>query len=156
VLRDNTADRVFYDGSINNAKEFLAFVKSPSNLFYFVMEENHMCGFVWLNHLECDTARIHFCGFKRKWGHIIQIGKWVLNQLIHMQNEFGFYLFDTFVGYTPANNRLAVKYNQNIGMVTVGVIPGLLLDYHNGRAVDGVVTYFNRQEASKSEDLYKG
>jgi hypothetical protein len=146
MVADGTAVTTFLDGSVTNRREFLAFMKNSLTILYIVARDGEPGALVWFNSLEARVARIHFCVFQSAWGTAVDPGRWVLDQLITMKGSNGDYLFDTFIGYTAAANRLAVRYSRKLGMKTVGVIPNLVWNQAAGKSEDGVVTYFTRGE----------
>jgi len=52
------------------------------------------------------------------------------------------------LGLTPADNKLAVKFLLKNNMTILGRVPGFLYDHRQGKSVDGILSYRQRQNAA--------
>jgi len=125
MINDGTAKVVFPDG-INNAEEFLSFMKSPFILPQLIFYKNEVAGFTWLSEVCKNSAVGNFCFFKPFWGYGIpeELGQLVLDYWFAFPGKDG-PLFDVIVGKTPEGNRKAIQYIQKIGFTILGAIPYL-------------------------------
>jgi len=135
---------VFYEVTIQNACDFLKMAKHPGTAFYFIFDGADNIGYTWLNRFENRTARQHFCVFKEYWGRSLDVGRFVLDKLIHMKTPDGEFLLDLLTGLVPAWNEKAIKFSLKCGGKTYGKIPNAIF---NGKASeDAVFIYYTRGE----------
>ena len=138
--------KVFYDGNVQTAEDFLDMMKYGQNKLFMIFMGNELAGIVWLNNFQRRSANIHFCLFKNAWGkESVSIGKAILKEFLYMKDSQG-YVFDVLIGETPANNRLAVKWIHESGMTVVGEIPNATWDYTIEKSIPSVISYAVRKK----------
>jgi len=140
---EGTCETVFCDGSINSKEEFLFAMKYGENELY-VVAENTIKGFVWLNRFESRLARIHFCFFKEAWGDTVRLGKFINSTLINMKDKDGEFLLDMILGYLPTSNRKTLSFLKRIGGQVVGEIPFGVWNKYKQKSESAIVLYYTR------------
>ncbi len=76
MVKDGTADTVFYEGTVSTREEFLASIKNRGTLLFILKVDDKIVGFTWLNRFENRTAHNHFVAFSEVWGkETVEIGK---------------------------------------------------------------------------------
>jgi len=144
---DGTLDTVFYESKIT-FPTFLAMFKNPDNALWVITDAGIPVGIVWLNNMRERSAQIHFCLFKEVWGEkSVEVGKWVVKELIHLKDRDGYFLFDVITGLTPTTIK-AAKWIFLTGMKKVGEVPNACWIDDQTTSVPGVVSYVTR-------DFYK-
>lgn len=146
IAEERQLEKLFYDGSIKTNEEFLNLMKYSANKLFLIFCDDEIAGIIWLNGFETRSAVLHFCLFRRFWGDkALFIGKATLNELLYMKDPEG-HIFDVLLGLTPANNKLAVRYIQKIGMNVAGELPKAIWDAKLQQSISGVVSYITREE----------
>lgn len=134
---------LFFDAQLPATLESLATSRSVS--FFsavFDRENGEPAGLFWLTAGPGDANLIHFCVFKKYWGSEARaMGRQVLGALLGMAAESGEALFPVIMGMTPANNKPAVRYAHDIGMLGAGTVPNVFYDAYESRRVAAVITY---------------
>lgn len=153
MVREGTADKVFYDGTVKSADDFLRMMRGRGNALYVVFEQAEPWGFCWLNHFKMKSARIHFCAFRPAWGRAHEYARGSMSQLINLRLADGSYWHDVFCGYTPETNKLAIRMLKQAGMKIVGTIPNKLWIASEKRTVGAVVSYFSRDCINMEQGL---
>lgn len=144
--KDGLDKIVFFDGFIQTADQFLFMAKSTGSLFYVLYDDEKVIGYAWLNRFESHTARMHYCTFADYWGHAIDIGKFVLKELIYLKDANGDFIWDLFKGIVPAWNERAVNFSLKCGGKKLGVLPGVIWNQEKQKSEDGIVIYYTRGE----------
>lgn len=142
IKEDGTLYTVFADRKVNAPRDFMATMKSSSNLVVFVVVDKKIQGFAWLNGCSDNHAFAHFCFFKESWGNSTEsMGKELLRYWMSFPGEKG-YLFDVIIGMIPEFNTRAQKFIEKLGFVRVGTIPKMA---RNGDdRVSSIISYFQR------------
>ncbi|NIW43344.1 MAG: hypothetical protein GWN14_00665 [candidate division Zixibacteria bacterium] len=73
----------------------------------------------------------------------MELGIETLRYWFGFKNDSQEYILDVILGFTPSNNRLAVRYIQKVGMHIVGEIPGIKFGVDSEGAV---LSYIKRSE----------
>ncbi|HEX9972294.1 MAG TPA: hypothetical protein VGD14_09505 [bacterium] len=144
TVADGLDKIVFYEGTIWNAEQFLKMVKHPGAAFYFIFDGVDNIGYVWLNRFENRTARQHFCVFKEYWGKTLDVGKFVLDEIMNMKNQDGEFILDLLTGFVPVWNEKAIKFSMKCGGKTYGTIPNAIFNGHTGKSEDAFFIYYTR------------
>ena len=152
LMQEHRLDKaVFYSGGINR-KNFIDFMKSSQNVVHTIWDDNefpvapNILMLAWLNRFGSNHGMAHFCCFPKGWGKTSK-------ELAHKTLDYWFGdffvkddgtpLLDVLIGFTPSDNRLAVRWIKQIGMTIVGNIP--LMDTGQKRA-GMVVSYITRED----------
>ena len=147
IVREDTLDKIFYDGSIRNTNDFIQFFRNSEHEIYFVEYKGKEVGFFWLNSFKHKSAFINYCFYKEFWGDkALKISRLTIEFIFQRKDQHDEHLVDVLLGLTPASNKLAIKFLLKNGMTTIGKIPGLLYDASTGAIVDGILSYKQRQE----------
>jgi hypothetical protein len=146
MLRDKTADTVFYDGSIKNPKDFLLFIKSCCTMIVAMSDDGVPLGMGWLNNRRMRRADGHFCLFSNAWGKdSISVGKAMVEYAINLKSD-GEHIFDVIIGVTPKKYKLAINFAKKCGFVIVGDIPCAVYDFREGRSESATISYYQRRQ----------
>jgi len=145
TLADGLDKIVFYEGTISTAYDFLNMAKQPGTAFYFIFAGTDVIGYTWLNRFENRTARQHFCVFKEYWGKSLDVGRFVLDKLIHMKNPEGEFILDLLTGYVPAWNERAIKFSLKCGGRSHGIIPNAIFNGVTGKSESAAFIYYTRE-----------
>ena len=150
---------VFYSGGIQTAEDFKLFFKNPHVVSHTIWGNSGIELLAWLTHFGKNYAYAHFCTFPSAWGKRTRnLAKQTLEYWFGW-SPGGEPLLDVILGQTPANNRLAVKYIESIGMNTLGTVPlcavgdkraGLVLSYITREDFYGTRTSGNRPGGTDS------
>lgn len=150
IVRERTVYKTFYDGSVQNTRDFINFVKSDKNRFFFVNYQGKEAGFFWLTEFVAKTAFINYCLFNEFWGKEgYLIGSKCLDMILHQKEPHDEYKIDVLLGLTPVTNKLAMNFLVKNGMKVIGRVPKLVLDHNEGAKVDCVFAYRGRDMDSK-------
>lgn len=151
LVKEETADTVFYDDTVNSANDFLDFMKYRGNSLYVVYKpkDNTPIGFFWINGFERTFCRLHFAVFKHFWGKdTVGVGKQTVKMILSLKDEQGEYLWDVILGILPSWNKFAIEYIKLVGCKVVGEIPHLTHSKRKGKSVPGTLIYITRKEIS--------
>ncbi|OIP45315.1 MAG: hypothetical protein COZ12_03240 [Deltaproteobacteria bacterium CG_4_10_14_3_um_filter_60_8] len=149
LVREETLAKVFYDGAIVNTTDFINFFHNQENEIFFVQEKSREVGFFWLNRFRHKSAFITYCFYRDFRGrHTLGISRATLDFLFSRTDHYGEHLTDVLLGLTPADNKLAVKFLLKNNMTILGRVPGFLYDHRQGKSVDGILSYRQRQNAA--------
>jgi hypothetical protein len=144
ICNDGNLDKVFHDGYIQTASDFVTFCKSSNVLCFLVFADKQIVGFVWLTNLTGRTAFFNFTFL----GNVstrdkLKIGKIVTRNLLTIESPIpGVFVFDGLFGLTPETNPVAWRYALKCGFREVAKLP--LACLVNGESVDGYLTYVTR------------
>lgn len=123
MKQEGTLETVFYNGTVENENEFLAFFKNTQNFIAIAYLDKEICGFTWINGLNKTYAFMHFCFFKEFWGERMEgIGKTCFDYFKSWNS------FKVFVGMIPDFNKRAIKFAKRMGYVEIGTIPEMVED----------------------------
>lgn len=144
TVKDGLDKIVFYEATIRTADEFLQAMKFGDVLFYFLAVDGRTVGYTWLNRFENHTARQHFCVFKEHWGRSLDLGRFVLDKLIHLKDRDGNFLFDLLTGFVPAWNKRAVDFSLKCGGKTHGAVPNAIWNNEKKCSEDAIFIFYTR------------
>lgn len=137
MVRDGTVRRVFFDGSVTTAGQFLEKVKRADNLFFFCFDGDRPAAVCWLDSMAGHRAHIHFCVCKETWGQAAKaLGKLVLKTIGSMKTNDGRPFLGMVLGITEADNALAIRFAKSIGLTKCGYVPGYLHNARDNLSVD--------------------
>jgi hypothetical protein len=146
MLRDKTADTVFYDGSIRNPKDFLLFIKSCCTMIVAMSDEGEPLGMGWLNNRHMRSVDGHFCLFCDAWGsNSVEIGKSMVEYAVNLKQD-GEQIFDVIIGTIPKWNKAAIMFAEKCGAVIVGDIPCAVYDFESGVSKSATIVYYQRRQ----------
>lgn len=147
MLGDKTFEIVFYDGEIRTSEDFLRLLKSKENFPAFVIEDNKIKAFAWLNDLKDNHAIAHFCVFKESWGNGVRdFGIEMLKYWFSFPKEDGAPLFDIILGVTPSGYKVVLKFIKDIGFHIVGDVPQVIWDAYKKRHTSATLSYCEREQ----------
>ena len=115
-------------------KDFLRSVRSGRFHLWIFFEGKRLIGLIWVTNLRPKRAELHFCtfnGFK----DIIRYGKLAQATIID------YYGLDVLYGFTPSNNRTAIKYLYKLGWKELGILPKGSYVASEGKSIDSVIMY---------------
>lgn len=151
IIREDTARKVFLDGSVQNSRDFIEFFEKKKHHIYIVQYQGNEVGFFWTNEFNGNSVFITYCMYMKYWGEdSVTIGKNCIEQIFSQKNKFGDYRYNIILGLTPVDNTLALKFLTKIGMKIVGTIPGIIADYYKQTDTEGVISYICRNQKSKA------
>ena len=140
MVRDATAARVFFDGSVTEGVQFLAKAKRTDSLFFFCFDGMTPMGVCWLDTFAPGRAHVHFCMFRECWGNAAKaLGRLVLKTIGDMRGAEGGPIFRTLIGITESSNALAIRYAKSLGLSKCGYLPGYLWNSRLQSNVDATV-----------------
>ncbi len=148
IVREESLNKLFYDGSIRNTRDFRKFMRSPDNEIFFVTINGKEAGFFWLSHFRQRSFFINYCVYREFWGEALMISNACIDHIFKRKNSDGDFIVDVLLGLTPANNRLAVNFLLKNDMTILGRVPGFLFDSSTGETVDGIFSYRQRNKKS--------
>lgn len=125
---------VFYDGRIQSAAEFIAYVKDPYNFFTFVadIDQPKLIGFGWLNGVDDGRAYGHFCMIDNL---IMEFGPVLINYWK------SFNLTRVFVAIIPETYGTVGRLIEKWGFKAIGIIPEYCDMAFEEKRVGGAVFY---------------
>ena len=89
---------------------------------------------------------MHWSVFKNFWGRgSVELMKFAISNLIHMQNSNHNYLLDVLIGLVPITNRRAISFAIKCGANADTVVPHALYNIHTKESVDAVLIYYTRE-----------
>ncbi len=151
IAVEGTLHKIYFDKKINNNKEFIAFIKQKQHSVFFVKAGEEEVGFFWLAEFNQKSSFINYCFFRNFWGRkSLKISQFCIEYILERKNANGDYLLDVLLGLTPVNNRLAVSFLIKSGMQVLGKLPGICIDYHQNKVVDGLLSYKTRDTSKKA------
>lgn len=98
-------------------EDFLRSVKSDKLHLWIIFYDKKLFAIVWVQNIKGKRAEMHFCTFNGFPRNIVEYGREVQDFLMN------FYEFEVVYGFTPADNKLALKYLDKLGWVRLGVLP---------------------------------
>lgn len=149
IVREDTVNKVFYDGSVRNSADFIDFFRDKTIELFLVEYDGKETGFFWLNTFAQKSAFVTYCFYKAFWGEkALEISKSCIKFIFSRKNSHGEHLYDVLLGLTPANNKLAIKFLLKNGMTVLGRVPGFIYDAIEDIKVDGIFSYIQRNNKS--------
>jgi len=134
LKQSNAVKAVFYGGDVETRAHFVGFIRRPDVFFFGLLWDGETAGFLILDRIEGRWARIHFGMFKKFWGHKARtLARFGVAHLLYWQHVGGAYVFDGFLGITPEDNKLAVRFIQKVGAKIYCTIPGIGVISHTSR-----------------------
>ena len=144
MVEKGLARTMFFGGRVTDAKSFLQFLKTPSNVVLTVWNESRIQAMAWLNNFGSNYAFGHFCFWPETWGKsTINIGKQILDFWFGFKKGDGEHLLDVILGFTPASNRLAIRFIKKIGLTAAAEIPDMKF---GGDREGAVISYIRRED----------
>lgn len=144
MVVQNLYKKVFYDGGVTDAASFIKWLKRPTNFVVTQWDGDNPVSVCWLNDTDKNSGKGHFCFFKDYWGQSAEYGKEVLRYWFGFEQD-GNPILDVVIGFTPENNRLALRLVNNLGGVSIGTIPYILYDIYHNKKIGAVVSYIERK-----------
>jgi len=142
MVRDNTVRRVFNEKEVVCLQGFIDFIRSRNS---FVVFTDKPVGMAWLDPFNMGSVWANFCVFSHAWGRLaVEIGKKTLAYWYGLEIKPGEPLFRSIAGITPSNNVPALRYIRLLDGKIIGRIPDAIYDAYEDRAVDAVISYFER------------
>ena len=131
-------DRVkatFYDGSIENAGEFIEFMQDPTILPALIVDRDDIRLYLlaWLSNISNGTAQGHFC-------YLDKYRKEIAQKMLDYWR--GIPLLRVIVGITPESYTLVLKIIERTGFKIVGTIPEACYMHYHDRTEGGVLSYY--------------
>ena len=150
IVSEETVHKVFHDGSVKNTNDFIKFIRNKDNEIYFVEYDGKEAGFFWLTRFLQKSAFIGYCFYKNFWGRkTLTVSQLCIDYIFNKKDEYEQFALDVLLGLTPANNKLAIKFLLKNGMTVLGKIPGILYNYTENAATDGILSFKHRNCKSK-------
>ena len=135
ICKDKSEDSLFASKEVTTSEQFISYLKQPANLPVFCFYEGQASGVCWLNNIRKNAAMIHFCFLSNVWGKkALECAEKILAHWFSFPDNKGGYLFDVLIGNTPANNKLASRFAENVGFTILGTVPkveahGIVVSY---------------------------
>lgn len=152
MVDENKAQKVFYNGYVVSAFDFVNFMKNGGVLPIIVFDNEAQvpCHIAWISDYGDGHACLHHCSlgqFKRG------SGKAILRYYETFRNpDTGEPTFETMIGITPENNEPAVRVARLMGFKMLSpTIPALCNDVYAGGKVNGVISYYQYNRNGKGE-----
>jgi len=140
MVNSGKATKVFYNGTVRNADEWMAWTKSIGNYFVLVVNasEKKIAAVGWINAAHNGYGLAHFCvlGMPRPEMGSLAINYW---------KSLGY--FNVLIGITPETYSGVLRFIEKIGFVRGCTIPYLCELVYEGKIVGGVISYFDMKEA---------
>lgn len=153
LVDDKILTALFYEGSARTAPTFLEVMKRPANTVFLVRDNSAGPGpagvamICWLNNWRHRRADIHFAIFRSHQGRqSVALGRWLLGQLFGLRDHHDQPLLDIITGFTPASNRLAVRWLTAGGRQVGGIIPDGCWLHDEQRRDNLVISYLHRYQ----------
>ena len=138
--QDGVFHKTFYDGQVANPYDFIVAMQEKTNYPVFGFWKNEPLGFAWLNGVTETHAMVHFCVLQTAWGKLaLQAAKAAIAYWMEAVPQL-----EVLTGFTPANNKSAVRFIEKVGFVRAGEIPRMLKDVYSGETVPAVISYYLR------------
>jgi hypothetical protein len=146
---DDTAETVFYDGSVLNADDFLKTMKHGMTQLFMVSVDREVAGAVWLTDFEVRRASFHFCFFSNVWEmDLVDIGKECVCQILNSE-RLSVPMFDCLTGIVPVTNKRAIGWCEKMCFSVLGTLPNGAWIRREQRSVPATVYYVERGNYGK-------
>lgn len=138
-----------YEGDVGTKEAFFRIVTTSPFFAIIYDADRARLGLVWLNRLEHRRAYVHFCVFKKSWGHgTSEVGRFVIRELFDLRlSGESLPAFDVLMGLVPESNSLAVRFGLKCGFKRAGAIPGYFFNAEAVRPEAAIVLYCTREMA---------
>ena len=147
MRQENIVKRMFYDGSVCDEMKFLAWMKSPHKIIHTMWDEGEIAALCLLTGYNGHSAIGHYCIFKKFLREKAnEIAKQAIEYWFSWKTKNGEPALHSIVGFTPDNNRLAIKMLPRMGFTIVGTIPDLAWNAYKKKRVGITISYRRRQE----------
>jgi len=135
----NRVDATWYDGSVQDEKDFIEFLQDPYIFPVLVVDANELRLWLlaWLSDIQRGSARGHFCYLDR---YNMNVTKMLLNYWAKIAS------LRVIIGITPESYQLVLKIIQKSGFQILGTIPQICDMYYEGRLEGGVISYYLTKE----------
>lgn len=156
LLRDGNLKTVFYDVDVASEEKFLSYFDEPGRFLFPIVLDGVPQGAGWIDTLEARSARIHFFTLKECYGSgkSVPATRACLKYISQLVREDMTPMFDCIWGFTPAANKLALRFIKRVGMEVIGTLPcGAYID-ELGKSVDVVVSHLNLERARNANEHY--
>lgn len=157
MVDEGKAQKVFYNGFIVNAFDFVGFMKGGGVLPILIVdnETRAICHIAWISDFGDGHACLHHCSlgkFKRG------AAKAILAYYDQFKDPTtGKPAFEVLVGITPENNEGAVRVAKLMGFKILSPsIPLLCNDVYTGKRVAGVISYYQYNRGTPVAASHKG
>jgi|GEM_PF-2215922 len=157
IVREDILNRLFYDGSVRNTRDFRHFAHNRDNELFFVSIDDNPVGFFWLNRFRHKSFFINYCFYREFRGNDAErISNICIDHIFAHRDHSGDFMVDALLGLTPADNKLAVRFLLKNGMTVLGRVPGFIYDAIRDKSVDGIFSYRqrNRQTGFRISSLF--
>lgn len=153
IRNDRGANGVFCGMGVKSLEQFVEFMDDPLHIVAVGLSGGRPAAIVWLDCITDKTARIHFVTFRWAYGGVnMLVCKEIVKTLLYINASERGFMFDCLIGFTPAFNRLAIKFAHDVGFKDVGILPLGYYDNKRGISIDAVSTYCTRQVLEGDED----
>jgi len=145
ILDDTGARSVIKDCmGISTIEDFSVFLNDSNKMFFFAIAQHKVASMTWIDFTGERNGRVHFVVFRRAYGGIN-----LISGLATLQYIFNTNIFDSLIGFTPTDNKLALRFNKLLGFVELGVAP--LSHYDDVKRIsnDAMVTYCTKDRISE-------
>ena len=144
TVEDGLHKTVFFEGSIQDAMDFISLAKRKSTVMAFVFQGQECAGYAWLTPINGNYAFPHFCFFKEVWGKTShELGEMLLRYWFSWEDAKG-PLLDVLIGVIPDFNVKAQHFVEDVGAVRLGMIPRFFRD-RDGTRRDGAIYYWTQE-----------
>jgi len=139
IIELDRAEATFYDGNIQNADEFLFFMKQTFNLPLLIVDQDEPKFYLlaWLNDMQDGIAHAHFC-FLDKYNK--EYAKAGLDYWKRIET------LKVIIGITPESYETVLKIIEDWGFKIVGTIPKICDMKYLDRRESGVISYYLMEE----------
>lgn len=151
MVNEGKAQKVFYNGYIVSAFDFVNFMKTGGVLPIIIYDNEAQapCHIAWISDYGDGHACMHHCSlgkFRRG------AAKAILKYYGDFKNQAGEWTFETMIGITPENNEAAVRVARLMGFKMLSpAVPGLCNDVYAGLKVPGVMSFYQYQREAKGD-----
>lgn len=147
--KEGTAKRVFYIGSVTNRIDFLKWMKSPNISVLIIVEDmidKVPLALSWITEAKDGRGWFNFNIFKKAWGpqslEVMALTKKTWFSFMRPDGKEP--IFRVLMGITPANNKLAIRLMQKMGVTFLGLIPDFVTNHWTGTRCGAYLSYITR------------
>jgi len=136
MKNEGSLKKVFYGGKCQKPNEMLDYFKQNNKITSVFFDGCEPVAIGWLMDICRNHAYAHFCTFKSVWGKdAIRIGRQCVDWWLSLKGADG-PLFDTLIGHTPTENKLALRFIKALGFTEIGAIPKMGFDVYANKKID--------------------
>lgn len=154
MIRDNTVELVFMDGSVVNEDEFITEMRNSMAFITIIDDDYEKPGAIqWLNRPQHRWIQHHVNAFSEYWATdwVVPVAKQNLSKMIRMTDSTEQYMFDVFIGIVPQSNVPVLKLAEKIGMAKTGYIPNGIWNAYKQQSENAyLLTYTREGETNES------